>query len=61
MLLIGQNGYSVFPWNLPVYSPDYAVFFGVLYLVLLVLGVGLGLVFLKSFRDCKNDDRHLNH
>lgn len=61
MLLHAQNGHSIFPWNLPIWSPDYAVFFGVLYLVLLVLGCGLGVVFLKTLRDCRKDDPHAGH
>ena len=59
MLLLGQNGHTPFPWNLPLWSPDYAIFFGVLYLVLLTLGVGLGLVFMKALRDSKNP--HAGH
>lgn len=58
MLLIGQNGHSPFPWNLPIWSPDYTVFFGVLYLVLLVLGLGLGIVFMKSLKDASKPDTH---
>lgn len=57
-LLHGQNGHSPFPWNLPMWSPDYAIFFGVLYLVLLVLGCGLGLVFMKAIRDAKSENSH---
>lgn len=61
MLLYGQNGYSPFPWNLPIWQPDYAVFFGVLYLVLLALGCGLAIVFMKTIRDAKNEDTHAEH
>ena len=61
MLLHAQNGYSIFTWNLHIWSPDYAVFFGVFYLVLLIIGCGLGIVFLKSLRDCRNGDPHAGH
>lgn len=53
MLLPGENGHSPFPWDLPLWSPDYAIFFGVLYTVLLVLACGLGIVFMRSRRDAK--------
>ena len=43
MLLHGQNNQSPFPWELPLWQPDYAIFFGVLYAVILILGIGLSL------------------
>ena len=33
MLISGENGHSPFPWDLPLWQSDYAIFFGVLYLV----------------------------
>ena len=58
MLLPGENGHSPFPWDIPLWSPDYAIFFGVLYTVLLVLGCGLGIVFMRAVRDAKKTDTH---
>lgn len=61
MLLFGQNGHTPFFWNLPMWSPDYVIFFGVLYLVLFVLCVGLGIVFLRALRDAARPDHHAGH
>lgn len=61
MLIPGENGHSPFPWDLPLWQPDYAIFFGVLYLVLLVLASGLGIVFLRAIRDAKNPAPHAGH
>lgn len=60
MLIPGENGHTPFPWNLPLWQPDHAIFFGVLYLVLLVLACGLGIVFMKAMRDAKNTP-HTGH
>ena len=60
MLIHGQNGQGPFPWDLPMWQPDYAIFFGVLYSVILILGIGLTLVFARSFRDCKKSE-HSDH
>ena len=54
MLIHGENGHSPFPWDLPLWQPDYAIFFGVLYSVLLILAIGLTLVFARAIRDSKN-------
>ena len=61
MLITGENGHSPFPWDLPLWQSDYAIFFGVLYLVLLVLACGLGIVFMRAMRDAKNSDPHAGH
>ena len=58
MLIHGQNGQSPFPWDLPMWQPDYAIFFGVLYTVILILGIGLSLVFARSFMDYMKSDRN---
>ena len=39
------------PQDIPWWSPDFAVFFGVLYLVLFVIGTGVGYVILRSIWD----------
>lgn len=57
MLIHGQNNQSPFPWDLPLWQPDYAIFFGVLYAVILILGIGLSLVFARSFLDYMKSDR----
>jgi hypothetical protein len=45
------------PQDLPWWMPDHFVFFGVLYAVLLVIGSGLGVVFLKSLSETLAEKR----
>ena len=47
-MLHGETIHSMLPWDIPWWMPDHAIFFGVLYAVLLTLGAGLGLVVIKS-------------
>jgi hypothetical protein len=58
MLLHGQNNQSPFPWELPLWQPDYAIFFGVLYAVILILGIGLSLVFARSIMEARKADKN---
>ncbi len=58
MLILGENGHSPLPWDLPLWQPDYAIFFGALYSVLLVLGIGLTLVFARAIKDAKSEGTH---
>ena len=58
MLIPGENGHSLLPWDLPLWQPDYAIFFGALYSVLLVLGIGLALVFARAMKDSKTESHH---
>ena len=58
MLIHGENGHSPFPWDLPLWQPDYAIFFGVLYSVLLILGIGISLAFARAIRDARNAEHH---
>ncbi len=58
MLIPGENGHSLLPWDLPLWQPDYAIFFGALYSVLLVLGIGLALVFARAIKDSKTEGPH---
>lgn len=51
MMQYGETVHSVLPQDIPWFLPDHAIFFGVLYAVLFVIGSGLGLVLLKSIRD----------
>jgi hypothetical protein len=46
------------PWDIPWWMPDHAVFFGVLYLVLCVLGLGLAVVLGKSLADLRKESAH---
>lgn len=51
MMQYGETVHSILPQDIPWFLPDHAIFFGVLYAVLFVIGAGLGLVFLKSVRE----------
>lgn len=51
MMLHGETVQSPLPQDLPWWMPDHAVFFGVLYAVLFIIGSGLGVVFLKSIAE----------
>ena len=60
MLLHGENGHGPFPWDLPLWQPDYAIFFGVLYAVIFILGLGITLAFAHAIKDSRNhsDQQH---
>ena len=58
MLIHGENRHSPFPWDLPLWQPDYAIFFGVLYAVILILGIGLSLVFARSIMEARKSDKN---
>lgn len=65
-MLHGETIHSPLPQDIPWWSPDFAVFFGVLYLVLLVIGSGVGYVLLRSVWDaCRGGEhgegRHAGH
>lgn len=51
-MLHGETVQSPLPQDIPWWSPDFAIFFGVLYVVLFVIGSGLGYVMLQTLRDC---------
>lgn len=53
MMIPGETVHSPLPQDLPWWMPDHAIFFGVLYLVLLTLGTGMGIVVLKSLWETK--------
>lgn len=55
MMQYGETVHSILPQDVPWFLPDHAIFFGVFYAVLLVIGGGLGFVFMKSIRDCSKD------
>jgi hypothetical protein len=50
MMIPGETIRSLLPWHLPWWQADHAIFFGVLYIVLLVIGGGMGLVIMKSLQ-----------
>ncbi len=50
-MLHGETIHSPLPQDIPWWSPDFAVFFGVLYLVLFVIGSGVAYVLLRSMWD----------
>ena len=60
MLIHGQNNQSPLPWDLPLWQPDYAIFFGVLYAVILILGIGITLAFARAIKDARSAD-HKEH
>ncbi|MFP4214086.1 MAG: hypothetical protein ACLFRL_08255 [Desulfohalobiaceae bacterium] len=51
---------SLLPWDIPWWLPDHAVFFGVLFAVLATLGLGLGLVVLRSLAQTLQEDQEKN-
>ncbi|BBD07788.1 hypothetical protein [Desulfovibrio ferrophilus] len=48
-MIHGETLHSALPWDLPWWAPDHAVFFGVLYMVLGILGLAVGFVVAKSY------------
>lgn len=61
-MLHGETVQSPLPQDIPWWSPDFAIFFGILYLVLFVIGSGLGYVLWQTLRDyAKGHDAHADH
>ncbi|MDR2604998.1 MAG: hypothetical protein LBC55_06580 [Desulfovibrio sp.] len=60
MIRYGETMHSMLPQDIPWFLPDHAIFFGVLYAVLGVLGLGLAYVVVKSVRQtaCGCSDTH---
>jgi hypothetical protein len=54
-MLHGETVHSPLPQDLPWFQADHAVFFGVLYIVLIVIGIGMGYCVLKSWFDSCGD------
>lgn len=48
-MIHGETLHSALPWDLPWWAPDHVVFFGVLYLVLGILGLAVGFVVTKAY------------
>jgi hypothetical protein len=55
-MLPGETVQSPLPQDLPWWSVDHAIFFGVLYLVLIVLGAGIGYNIIKSWLESAKSD-----
>jgi hypothetical protein len=53
MMQHGETIHSMLPWDIPWWMPDHAVFMGVLYLALGVIGAGVTFVVAKSLIDTK--------
>ena len=51
----GETLRSMMPWDIPWFLPNHAIFFGAVYAVLAVLGVGLGYVVIKSVWDAHKE------
>ena len=52
-MIHGETVHSPLPMDLPWWMPDHFIFFGVLYVVLGVIGVGLTYTVVKSWCDAK--------
>lgn len=57
-MLPGETIHSPLPQDIPWWQPDFAIFFGVLYLVLFVIGCGVAYVFLRSLWESAHCDGH---
>ncbi len=59
-MLKTETLHSPLPWDLPWWAPDHAVFFGVLYLVLAIIGAGVTVVVLKTLWEtcCRKEAQH---
>lgn len=60
-MLHGETLHSPLPWDIPWWASDHAVFFGVLYIVLGIVGVGVTIVVLKSLLECRKQDCDAHH
>lgn len=56
-LQYGESIQNLFPWGIPWWDPAHLVFFGVFYLALSTIGIGLGLICYKTYKDMKKDTR----
>ncbi len=55
MIRFGETVHSPLPQDIPWFLPDHAIFFGVLYAVIAVIGLGLSYVVIKSIADAAKD------
>lgn len=54
----GETLHSMLPWDIPWWMPDHTIFFGVLYIVLTIIGIGVGFVVLKSILETRCGDHN---
>ncbi|MBU1248070.1 MAG: hypothetical protein KKB70_05180 [Proteobacteria bacterium] len=57
-MLHGETVHSPLPMDLPWWMPDHFIFFGVLYVVIAVIGIGIGYTVLKSWWQVRGDNGH---
>ncbi|MEF3695839.1 hypothetical protein [Desulfolutivibrio sp.] len=59
-MIHGETVQSPLPQDLPWWMPDHFIFFSVLYLVLFIIGSGVGYCVLKSLKDatCQEAGHH---
>lgn len=60
-MLHGETVHSPLPQDLPWWQADHAVFFGVLYIVLAVIAVGMGYCITKAWFDSRNGGESPHH
>jgi hypothetical protein len=61
-MIPGETVHSPLPQDLPWFDPGHFVFFSVTYLVLIIIGAGLGYCVMKAWKDsCCKDDAHGHH
>ena len=53
-MLPAETPRSCLPWDIPWQQPEYAIFFGIFYALVIILGAGVGLALLKSLREFKS-------
>lgn len=58
MIRFGETLHSALPQDIPWFLPDHAIFFGVFYGVLAVIGAGLAYVVFKSVCAAAKDCQH---
>ncbi|NCC24770.1 MAG: hypothetical protein EOM25_06160 [Deltaproteobacteria bacterium] len=56
-MIHGETVQSMLPQDIPWWAPDHAIFFGVLYLVILIIGSGMGVVVFQTLMDTAADAR----
>ncbi|MGL4721712.1 MAG: hypothetical protein ACRCV3_00220 [Desulfovibrionaceae bacterium] len=56
MVLPTETLKSLLPQDIPWWKPDYTIFFGAFYLVIIVLSVAISYVAYKTYKDLKKQD-----
>lgn len=54
-MLHGETVHSPLPMDLPWWMPSHFIFFGILYAVIGILGVGIAYCVIKSWLDAKKE------